>query len=325
LLPLDLSAAVNLESHSLLRDDPQLATVWETIRHADPTGYRFASVLRNTIDQLLNGEVSGRYDWKTLYQTEKTHAGSLVEINLQREFQFDNGSSIDLDYQIAGIDVDCKYSQKFGSWMIPPEALGHLCLLVWADDAKSRWSAGIMRIEEKWLNFGKNRDLKMTIKAGHRNRIVWLWHQESLPENVLLHLDDERREAILACASGQARVNELFRLVQNKRVGRGVVRTLGQQLDPMARVREGKGRARTVLREQGILIAGHYASHQEIARKLRAEVPRPGELVSFRVVRAQQRHDGMPSVELDGEMWVRAGKDDPEEPGPRLPKHTESQ
>ncbi len=286
----------------------------------DPDGQRFAAVLRDTIDQLLNGEVTGRYDWKTLFKTEKTHAGTVVEINLQREFAFDDG--VDMDYRISGFDVDCKYSQKFGSWMIPPEAIGHLCLLVWADDYTSRWSAGLLRIRPEWLNSGNNRDLKLTIQSTHRDKILWLWRDAELPLNVLLHMERDSREAVLSLPSGQKRVNELFRRVQRQCIGRGVVRTVAQQSDYMARVRKGKGRARTVLREEGILIPGHYSTHQAIARGLGAPVPRVGELVSFRVARAQTKHAGCPSVEIDGQWWVLAQDDDPVEEAPWLPEHT---
>ncbi|WP_369378667.1 NaeI family type II restriction endonuclease [Streptomyces sp. cg36] len=323
MLPFDVSAVTNLPSQPSLQEDPELAAVYESLRRADPTGQRFAAVLRDTIDQLLNGEVTGRYDWKTLFKTEKTHAGTVVEINLQREFKFDDG--IDMDYRIAGSDVDCKYSQAFGGWMIPPEAMGHLCLLVWADDYKSRWSAGLLRIAPEWLNKGNNRDLKLTVKAEHRNKILWLWHEAELPENVLLHLNPAVRDSILAHSSGQQRVNELFRRVQNRRIGRGVVRTVAQQSDYMARVREAKGRARTVLREEGILIPGHYSSHQAVARALGATVPRHGELVSFRVASARPHHGDRPSVTLDGRNWVLADDDDPLETAPFLPKHTISE
>ncbi|KUN82407.1 restriction endonuclease [Streptomyces griseoruber] len=302
------------------QDDEELQRVRALIRSLDPTGQRFASVLRDTIDQLLNGEVTGRYDWKTLFKTEKTHAGTLVEINLQREFEFNDG--VNMDYKIAGVDVDCKYSQQFGGWMIPPEALGHICLLVWADDYKTRWSAGLLRIRSEWLNGGNNRDLKLTVKAEHRNKIQWLWQDAELPENVLLHLDPATRSAILSPSSGQHRVNELFERVQMKRIGRGVVRTVAQQYDYMARVREAKGRARTVLRERGILIPGHYSKHQAVARALGAPVPEAGELVSFRVVEVKPHHGDRPRVELDGRQWVLADAADPVEPGPFLPKHT---
>ncbi len=183
--------------------------------------------------------------------------------------------------------------------MIPPEAENHICLLVWADDRKSRWSAGLLRIRPELLNKGNNRDRKLAIKAEHRNKIYWLWQDAPLPENVLLHLDPETREKILGLPTGQARVIELFRRVQLRPIGRGVVRTVAQQSDYMARVREAKGRARTVLREEGILIPGHYSSHQAVARALGAPVPRVGELVSFRVAEAAAHHEGQPRVILD--------------------------
>ena len=40
--------------------------------------------------------------------------GQIVEINLHREFNFSDGAV--LDYCIAGVEVDCKYSADIG-WM----------------------------------------------------------------------------------------------------------------------------------------------------------------------------------------------------------------
>ncbi|ARX83753.1 restriction endonuclease NaeI [Streptomyces alboflavus] len=320
MLPVDVSAAINVHSRTLLDTDEELATVYRRMIQLDPEGKRFALVLRDTIDQLLNGEATGRYSWDQLRQTEKTHAGSMVEINLHREFDFDDGDAT--DYRIAGIEVDCKYSQQLGGWMIPPEAVGHICLLVWANDSMSKWCAGLMRIEEQFLNLGKNRDLKLTIKAAHRNRIFWLWYEAELPENVLLHLQPEVRDKILLPGKrkGQARVIRLFDLVQNKRIGRGAVRTAAQQLDYLARLREGQGRARTVLREKGILIAGPYGKHRDVAQRVGAEVPGRGEFVSFRVCEAKPHHGDRPRVELEGRSWVLANPTDLPEPGPKLPK-----
>lgn len=312
-----------MHSRVLLQEDPELATVYERLLKLDPMGQRFAHVLRDTIDQLLNGEATGRYSWDQLRQTEKTHAGSMVEINLHREFDFDDGDVT--DYRIANIQVDCKYSQQFGGWMIPPEAMGHLCLLVTANDSKSQWSAGLLRIRQEYLNRGKNRDSKLTVKAEHRKNILWLWHEAELPENVLLHLPPSVRDQILIDGKrkGQARVIQLFAEVQNRRIGRGAVRTAAQQLDYLARLREGKGRARTVLRGKGILIAGPYSKHREIARRVGAEVPGKGEFVSFRVCEARPHHGDRPSVELDGKFWVLAEPTDlDDEVGPRLPKVT---
>ncbi|MFD9563646.1 NaeI family type II restriction endonuclease [Streptomyces sp. NPDC059994] len=319
MLPFDVTAAANIPSQVLLHEDPELAAVYESLRQADPTGQRFAAVLRDTIDQLLNGEVTGRYDWKTLFKTEKTHAGTVVEINLQREFKFDDG--IDMDYRIAGTDVDCKYSQAFGGWMIPPEAMGHLCLLVWADDCKSRWSAGLLRIEPEWLNKGNNRDLKLTVKAEHRNKILWLWHEAELPENILLHMDEDDRAAVFAHSSGQARLNELFRRAQKRRIGRNVVRTVAQQKDYMKRVR-GNGGSRSALQREGIVIIGDYDSHRAVASQLQIPIPQEGEFVSVRLAEVNPGESTQASVLLDGHRWRVAARDDLPQTAPALPAHT---
>lgn len=316
----DIRAATSVAlRHAAAGPDPELGKVYEHIKALDPTGRRFARVLRDTIDQLLNGEATGRYDWKTLFKTEKTHAGTLVEINLQREFKFMDGNA--MDYQIADVEVDCKYSQQFGGWMIPPEAVGHLCLLAWADDYRSLWSVGLIRIRNEWLNTGNNRDLKLTIKAEHRDKICWLWRDEELPENVLLHMDAADRDAVFAAGSGQQRLNELFRRVQRRRIGRNVVRTVAQQKDYMKRVR-GNGGCRSALKPEGILIMGDYASHREIAGQLGLPLPEEGEFVSARVVPAGSHHDDAARVSLDGREWVLARPDDAIEPAPALPSHT---
>lgn len=315
----DVRAAVQVAHSELTKGDPELTKVYERIRSLDPSGQRFASVLRDTIDQLLNGEVTGRYDWKTLFKTEKTHAGTLVEINLQREFKFADG--VNMDYRIAGVDVDCKYSQQFGGWMIPPEAMGHLCLLVWADDYKTSWSAGLVRIRREWLNGGNNRDLKLTIKSEHRDKIVWLWRDAPLPENVLLHMSPLDREAVFASNSGQQRLNELFRRAQKRRIGRNVVRTVAQQKDYMKRVR-GNGGSRSALRPEGIIIMGDYDSHRAVAKELGLMPPGEGEFVSVRVARAGVRHASAPQITLDGQSWAIADENDPPEMAPQLPSHS---
>lgn len=314
----DQLAAANITAAA---QHEELQAVRRYLLSKDPDGRRFARVLRETFDQLLNGEVTGRYAWTQLRQTEKTHAGSMVEINLHREFEFRDGTR--MDYQIADVEVDCKYSQRFGQWMIPPEATGHICLLIWGDDDTSRWSAGLLRIRRDLLNGGENRDLKTTIRADARSHITWLWRDAELPENLLLHLAPEIRQSILIPGSrkGQQRVNQLFRLVHARRIGRGVVRTVGQQHDYMARVREGDpGRARPKLRKEGIIILGDYKSHRDVAASLGGPVPEKGEFVAFKVARRQTYHQTSHIAKLEGEDWVIATPADPPQEAPRLPE-----
>ncbi|WP_217179801.1 NaeI family type II restriction endonuclease [Streptomyces sp. AC495_CC817] len=315
----DIHAAQNLALTEELKRDTELLAVHAELLDMDPFGERFSSVLRDTIDQLLNGEITGRYDWATLNKTERTHAGTLVEINLQREFRFADGQA--MDYRISGIEVDCKYSQKFSGWMIPPEAIGHLCLLVWADDYQSRWSAGLFRVREEWLNLGRNRDAKLTVKAEHRNKILWLWRDFDLPENVLLHMHPADRAAVFAQKSGQQRLNELFRRVQGRGIGRNVVRTIAQQKDYMKRVR-GNGGSRSALRPEGIIIMGDYDSHRSVAEQLGLTPPREGEFVSVRVTSVRAGQNVKPYVYLDGRHWTVADDHDPAEIAPNLPATT---
>lgn len=78
----------------------------------DPGGLTTGQVLRDTYDQLYDGVRTRRYRWDQLFKTEKTHFGTLVEINLQRAFEYADGAK--LDYCISGHEVDAKYSQTSG-------------------------------------------------------------------------------------------------------------------------------------------------------------------------------------------------------------------
>jgi hypothetical protein len=295
--------------------DAEFDSVLAELRRLDPQGLRTAQVLRDTLDQLYDGQRTGRYRVDQLHKTEKTHCGTLVEINLHREFEFGDGET--LDYKIAGAEVDCKYSQTLGGWMIPPEAHGHLCLLVWADDASSRWSMGLVRVTPERLNTGGNRDRKATLNHAGRDAVTWLFDGAPLPPNVLLQLDLAVVDRIMALNSGQQRINEIFRVAMGRTVGRGVVATLGQQDDYMKRVRANGG-ARTALQPEGIVILGQYNSHAAIARALGVPVPSGGDSVSVRLAPASAPGQGV--VQIDGALWRVAAASDPATNAPILPK-----
>ncbi|WP_304452095.1 NaeI family type II restriction endonuclease [Nocardiopsis sp. YSL2] len=306
-----LSDAANSSS------DLELEQVAEHLLSLDPEGRLFADALRSTFDMLLDGQHTGRYRWDQLHKTEKTHFGTLVEINLQRKFNFAGGD--ELDYRIRDIDVDCKYSQKHGSWMIPPEAIGKLCLVLWASDTESRWSAGLVRASEELLGGGRNRDGKRSLNKQGRQAVRWLFSDAPLPVNALLHLPDGDVEAIFAPGSGTKRVDELFRRAQGILIRRVVVATVAQQEDYMKRVR-GNGGSRSSLRPEGIVILGQYKGHGTIAEQLGLPVPGPGESVSARVVRASAHTGERAKALISGDWWVLATEADPVEPAPLLPK-----
>lgn len=299
-------------------NDSELEHAAKRLLEMDPQGVRTAAAIRRSFDMLLDGQHTGRFRWEQLHKTEKTHAGTLVEINLQREFAFPDGAK--MDYAIDGIDVDCKYSQDLGKWMIPPEAMDHLCLGLWANDQAGRWSAGLFRVTEDALTAGGNRDRKRSLtKAALTTAVKWLHLNAKLPENALLRLAQDDIDAIFAGASGNERVSELFRRAQRKPISRAVIATVAQQEDYMKRVRDNGG-ARGALRQEGIVIFGQYLAHGALAIQLGLPMPGPGESVSVRLTPATDRHAGEPHIHLDGQVWVTAHSNDPVVEAPVLPK-----
>lgn len=286
--------------------DIELDQVIVELKRLDPNGERTARIIRYTFDQLYDGQHTGRYRWDQLHKTEKTHCGTLVEINLQREFLFEDGEK--LDFKIRGIEVDCKFSQTLGGWMIPSEALGHICILITASDQDSEWSLGAVRIEEEILNRSSNRDNKRTISQLGRERISWLFKIAKLQTNILLHLPRQIVDTIMDLPSGQKRIDAIFRVAQRTIIGRGVIATLGQQDDFMKRVR-GNGGSRSRLKAEGIIILGHYEEHRRIARALNLSEPEIGELISVRIVPADSLDSNF--VVLNEVKWRVANPDDP--------------
>lgn len=293
-------------------DDPELDAVSDELYRLDSTGDRVARVLRSTLDQLYDGQRTGRWNFHQLHKTEKTHMGTLVEINLHREFDFVDGDVT--DYEIAGAEVDCKYSMA-GSWSLPPEVVGHLVLVLAANDPSSQWMAGLVRVTSDRLNPGRNRDAKGTLSARGRAHIRWLWDgHPGLAPNLFHELHHEDRDAILEAKAprgnqhGQARVDELFRRVQHRVIRRAELATVAQQEDFMKRAR-GNGGARTRLQPEGIVVLGHQDHDPLIAAALGLDVPQKGQFISARIVPAERPLPG-PAAEIHGEGWRLAGPRD---------------
>ncbi len=315
------SPAAGSQVEGLRGDDVELDTVKTELRGLDPRGESFASVLRETLDQLYDGQHTGRWNFDQLNKTEKTHMGTLIEINLHRYFNFGDGDIT--DYRINGIEVDCKYSMTFGGWEFPPEATGQICLLITASDWTSSWAAGLIRVKESYLRPRANRDAKRQLSATGRGRVRVLWpNNTKLPENLFLTIDPAVRARIFEAKTGrgsnhgQARTNMLFRLVQGRIVRRAELATVARQDDFMKRAR-GNGGARSHLRREGILVLGHQDNDPDVAAALGLPVPVKGELISARVIPARDdRAD--PVAVIDGKRWALARRGDPVTEAPQI-------
>lgn len=306
------------EENTEMAQDAALAEVVAILAGADPSGTRAARVLRTTFDQLYDGQHTGRYKVEQLHKTEKTHFGTLFEINFRREFDdvIQDGES--LDFQIAGHEIDAKYSFKMGGWMLPPESFGELLLVCTANDERSEWALGIVRATADRRRTGVNRDAKSGLNRYGLSQVNWLRWGEPLPPNVLLGTPEHDLAAIFDPGlSGQKRVNEMFRRIQGKRIGRNTIATVAQQDDFMKRVRYNGG-ARSALQHEGVIIpGGDYLSHRQVALELGTQVPLSGEVISLRICPA--RSDEPNITLLEGSWWRRASDGDERVSAPRLP------
>jgi hypothetical protein len=287
---------------------------------------RFHWALRDSLDELMDGQRTGRWCYQQLTKTEKTHLGTVVEVNLTREFELTDGT--DLDWEIDGVDLDCKFSKGLGGWEIPMEMYrcadhgdragkaDHPALLVWLCDDHSLWGAGLIKVTDdrlRWTQDGTrrryNRDNKRKLAAAAAEQIYWLWGRPDhlLPPNTLRHLDDGVRARIFADrVSGQKRTNALFREVRETLVRRATLLTVAKQDDSPKRARDARGQ----LRGEGVIVLGHQGVHPKVAALLGLDVPTKGEWISTRLTPVQP-DDGRPRFWHSGQWWARATDADP--------------
>lgn len=128
------------------------------------------------------------------------------------------------------------------------------------------------------LNPGENRDGKRSIRTKQQGLIRWLLKEHAIETHILATLTEDDRLSILAPKGGQARVNELFRRVNDRIISRNAIETVARQLDPMKRMRD----ARLELEDEGIRILGHQDGDPDEARRLGLPVPNKGEAIATR-------------------------------------------
>ncbi len=228
------------------------------LRHAngiDKFKEEIPRLFRQGIDEVIDSARSNRFTLDEIEKTEKTYIGTKIEILLRNHLNIGKGKVLDL--LIDGIETDIKNTIS-QNWTIPSEAMGHPCLLLKADEKKAICYFGIIVIRDEILNRGRNRDGKRTISKDGFKNIHWLLNGEPYPENFWQNLPSDLKQTFISPAGGTDRVAMLFRHIQGKPIPRNLILGLGQQEDPMRRLRKGGG-ARDSLRREGIaILSGKY-------------------------------------------------------------------
>ncbi|KAF4405858.1 NaeI family type II restriction endonuclease [Streptomyces lycii] len=296
--------------HTTATNDRNLQEVIHWFKRQKNIAERFGGIFRQAFDEVLDGPRTGRFNVEDLEKTEKTYLGTKVEILVRAEFSLDRGRP--MDYSVAGHQVDSKFTVR-SNWTIPQEAIGHICLLMSADDASSQFKVGLLRISDTNLNPGRNRDGKRGISRSGRDETHWLVPSGTLPKNILMQLSQSERTAIFRHSGGQGRTNELFRVAQRELIDRKTLLTVAQQADSPKRVRD----ARIHLRNEGILILGHQENHPAIARALGLPIPKKGSWVSARVIPMNPDHPSNSAhAVIGGTSYILAPDEAPPEHGP---------
>lgn len=235
---------------------------------------------------------------------------------MQREFDFPAGD--ELDFHIAGTDVDCKWSRQLYGWEIPMEMHSRgkkIALLLWANEYTAKFAVGLIRVSEDVLGpVTQQRDRKRTLSPVGRDQVLWVHQDPDMIKNTLIHNPAVARK-MRNQRSGQKAVNTIFRDLQCELINPATVETAAQQIDNNKRVRD----ARHKLAPDGILIFGHYAPHPDMAEALGLPRPTLSRFVSCRVAEWQPGDPGQP-VEIDGQVWRLATPVDPKVTAPKLPK-----
>jgi len=213
---------------------------------------KLRSFFRSAIDEVIDTARTGRYFLSDLEKTEKTYLGTKFEILLRDWLGVPKG--VVLDLLIGGREVDVKSTTGGASgWMIPPEAVDHLCVLLRVNEQDSTCAVGLVRARTEYLRGGQNRDAKTSFSAAGRDHIWWMVQDFSYTPNFWSLVDAKARAHIMAPKGGTERLARLFQTCLEVPVSRVVIASVAAQDDFMKRLRKNGG-ARDVLGKQNIAL-----------------------------------------------------------------------
>lgn len=213
---------------------------------------KLRSFFRSAIDEVIDTARTGRFLLSDLEKTEKTYLGTKFEILLRDWMQVPRG--VVLDLLIGESEVDVKSTTGGGSgWMIPPEAIDQLCVLLRVNELRSICAVGLARARPAYLRAGLNRDAKTSFSAAGTANIWWLVRDFAYTPNFWTQIEPELARRIMAPRGGTQRLATLFENCLETPVSRVLIAAIAAQDDFMKRIRRNGG-ARDVLAPKGVAI-----------------------------------------------------------------------
>ena len=135
--------------------DTELNSLFQTLTSIENFTDRYAEVVRDARDYVIDADKTGRTLISQAEKAEKTIFGMKVEAYLRSKFGREKGKK--LDFYIGDVEFDSKATIG-NTWMVPPEAVGGICLLTSIDEAKGIFNAGLVRATDDALTAGENQD-----------------------------------------------------------------------------------------------------------------------------------------------------------------------
>lgn len=213
---------------------------------------KLRSFFRSAIDEVIDTARTGRFFLSDLEKTEKTYLGTKFEILLRDWLQVPKG--VVLDLLIGGQEVDVKSTTGGKSgWMIPLEAIGHLCILLRVNEERSICAVGLARARPEYLRAGENRDRKTSFSAQGTRNIWWVVQDFAYTPNFWAMIDPDLRNRIMSPRGGTERLTTLFENCLETPVSRVLIASIAAQDDYMKRIRRNGG-ARDNLAPKGIAV-----------------------------------------------------------------------
>ena len=137
--------------------------------------------------------------------------------------------------------------------MIPPEAIGQLCILLRVNEIASVCAVGLCHARSTYLTTGVNRDKKATFSASGRSNIWWMVFDFPYTPNFWSVISKGLRDQIMQPKGGAARLALLFEHCLKTPISRVLIASIAAQDDFMKRIRRNGG-ARDILAPKGLAI-----------------------------------------------------------------------